>query len=127
VQYNETDFAFISQLMEEEGYFYFFQHSPDGPELVIAESNIAFQTIPDSTLTFRPWQKDYGQARHAARLDGDRRRFGDARRLRSHRRQQAAARHRIHHPRCERGLRPRGVSRARAGVRHRRDRPEIGG
>ena len=59
VQYNETDFAFISRLLEEEGYFYFFQHSPDGHELVIAESNIAFQTIPDSKLTFRPGQKDY--------------------------------------------------------------------
>ena len=59
VQYNETDFAFISRLLEEEGYFYFFQHSPDGHELVIAEFNIAFQTIPDSKLTFRPGQKDY--------------------------------------------------------------------
>ena len=61
VQYNETDFAFISRLLEEEGYFYFFQHSPDGHELVIAESNIAFQTIPDSKLTFRPGQKDYNK------------------------------------------------------------------
>ena len=31
VQYNETDFACISRLMEEEGYFYFFQHSTGRP------------------------------------------------------------------------------------------------
>jgi len=32
VQYRETDFAFVSRLMEEEGIFYWFKHEVDGEE-----------------------------------------------------------------------------------------------
>ncbi len=42
VQYNETDFAFASRLMEEEGYFYFFEHTADKHTLVVANSNSVF-------------------------------------------------------------------------------------
>jgi len=38
VQYNETDFNFISRLMEEEGIYYFFQQSLDNHTLVLADS-----------------------------------------------------------------------------------------
>lgn len=38
VQYNETDFNFISRLMEEEGIFYFFQQTQEGHTLVLADS-----------------------------------------------------------------------------------------
>lgn len=38
VQYRETDFAFVSRLMEEEGIFYFFRHTKDAHELVIGNS-----------------------------------------------------------------------------------------
>jgi len=38
VQYRETDFSFVSRLMEEEGIFYFFKHEKNGHELVIANS-----------------------------------------------------------------------------------------
>ena len=37
VQYNETNFDFISRIMEEEGMYYFFDHGPDGHVLVIAD------------------------------------------------------------------------------------------
>jgi len=37
VQYRETDFAFASRLMEEEGIFYFFTHAPGSHQLVIAD------------------------------------------------------------------------------------------
>ena len=38
VQYQESDFAFVSRLMEEEGIFYYFRHSPeDGHVLVLAD------------------------------------------------------------------------------------------
>ena len=43
VQYNETDFAFISRLMEEVGIFYYFQQSASGHTLVLADSS---QTAP---------------------------------------------------------------------------------
>ena len=91
VQYNETDFAFISRLMEEAGYFYFFQHSPDGHELVIAELNIAFHAIPESEADIPPRAEGIRQARRAACLDGDGPRQGGAERLRPERCQQAAA------------------------------------
>ncbi len=43
VQYRETDLAFISRLMEEEGIFYYFTH--DGPEtMVIGDSPSAYGT-----------------------------------------------------------------------------------
>src|ERR1019366_780556 len=41
VQYNETDLAFVSRLMEEEGIFYFFKHSASGHQLVLADSPLA--------------------------------------------------------------------------------------
>jgi|GEM_PF-353297 len=42
VQYNESDWDFASRLMEDEGIFYFFEHSSNGHTLVItdADSNI---------------------------------------------------------------------------------------
>lgn len=46
VQYRETDFNFISRLMEEEGIFYFFKHTRNGHELVIADSGPAHPDVP---------------------------------------------------------------------------------
>jgi type VI secretion system secreted protein VgrG len=42
VQYRETDLNFVSRLMEEEGIFYFFQHTPDKHTLVLADAATAF-------------------------------------------------------------------------------------
>ena len=38
VQYRESDFAFASRLMEEEGMFYYFQHTEQGCEMVVANT-----------------------------------------------------------------------------------------
>ncbi|HEV8337169.1 MAG TPA: type VI secretion system tip protein TssI/VgrG [Candidatus Polarisedimenticolia bacterium] len=38
VQYQESDFAFLSRLMEEEGIFYFFRHSAGGHTMVLANT-----------------------------------------------------------------------------------------
>ncbi|MCJ8315402.1 MAG: type VI secretion system tip protein VgrG, partial [Saccharospirillaceae bacterium] len=38
-QYNETDFNFISRLMEHEGIFYFFEHDEDKEKLIIADGH----------------------------------------------------------------------------------------
>ncbi|HEX8789719.1 MAG TPA: type VI secretion system tip protein TssI/VgrG [Polyangiaceae bacterium] len=38
VQYRETDFAFVSRLMEEEGIYYFFQHAPGKHTLVLVDA-----------------------------------------------------------------------------------------
>ncbi|MDR1907802.1 MAG: type VI secretion system tip protein VgrG, partial [Holosporales bacterium] len=39
VQYNESNFEFVSRLMEEEGIFYFFEHSASGASMVLADAN----------------------------------------------------------------------------------------
>jgi type VI secretion system secreted protein VgrG len=38
VQYRETDFNFVSRLMEQEGIYYFFEHKDDKHTLVLADS-----------------------------------------------------------------------------------------
>ncbi|MBI3861431.1 MAG: type VI secretion system tip protein VgrG [Planctomycetia bacterium] len=48
VQYRETDFNFVSRLMEEEGIFYFFQHSKDGKHtLVLGDSDKPWSDAED--------------------------------------------------------------------------------
>jgi type VI secretion system secreted protein VgrG len=46
VQYRETDLNFISRLLEEEGIFYFFEHSKDKHLLILGDSTVAYQTLP---------------------------------------------------------------------------------
>jgi type VI secretion system secreted protein VgrG len=47
VQYRETDFQFISRLMEEEGIFYFFEHENGKHTLVLSDSSFAFKPCPN--------------------------------------------------------------------------------
>ncbi len=49
-QYNETSLHFVTRLMEEEGCYYFFEHSSDGHTLVVTNDNNGFTTIPDATV-----------------------------------------------------------------------------
>jgi len=44
-QYRETDFHFISRLLEEEGLFYFFEHRPHAHTMVITDHNNRCQPI----------------------------------------------------------------------------------
>ena len=46
VQYRETDFNFVSRLMEEEGIFYFFRHSADKHELMLADADGPIKEMP---------------------------------------------------------------------------------
>jgi type VI secretion system secreted protein VgrG len=46
VQYRETDFNFVSRLMEEDGIFYFFRYTKNGHKLVISDSNASHQDMP---------------------------------------------------------------------------------
>ncbi|HEV2319247.1 MAG TPA: type VI secretion system tip protein TssI/VgrG, partial [Verrucomicrobiae bacterium] len=55
VQYRETDFNFVSRLMEEEGIYYFFQHQNGKHILTLADSPSAHDPFPGyDTLTYRP-------------------------------------------------------------------------
>jgi type VI secretion system secreted protein VgrG len=46
VQYQESSFNFVSRLMEEEGIFYFFEHTEDKHILVLADDPDAHQPCP---------------------------------------------------------------------------------
>lgn len=46
-QYRETDFNFISRLLEDEGIFYFFEHNDGNHTMVFADSPSSFKPCPD--------------------------------------------------------------------------------
>jgi type VI secretion system secreted protein VgrG len=49
VQYRETDFSFISRLMEDEGIYYFFEHTKSGHKMVIADTPQSHSDVPGLT------------------------------------------------------------------------------
>lgn len=56
VQYRESDFDFISRLMEEEGIFYYFRHTEDGHTVVFANTSQTHVAIPQAaTLYYDPY------------------------------------------------------------------------
>ena len=52
VQYKESDFAFISRLMEEEGIYYFFRHDADRHVMVLCEGAASHQPGQPAKLTY---------------------------------------------------------------------------
>ncbi|MDO8843641.1 MAG: type VI secretion system tip protein VgrG [Methylicorpusculum sp.] len=55
VQYRESDFDFISRLMEHDGIFYYFEHQNNKHTLVITDSNNDWQSISGyQTIPFFP-------------------------------------------------------------------------
>ena len=68
VQYRETDFAFVSRLMENEGIFYFFRHENAKHTLVLADHPSSFKPGPQAELEWQSqpgwmgihaWQQEY--------------------------------------------------------------------
>lgn len=47
VQYNESDWDFLQRWLEREGWFYWFSHTKDGAQLVIADDNADATPIDD--------------------------------------------------------------------------------
>ncbi len=61
VQYRESDFDFLSRLMEEEGIFYFFEHEKDAHTMVIGNTPSLFKARPGyETVPYYP-PTDRGQ------------------------------------------------------------------
>ncbi|WP_319928393.1 type VI secretion system Vgr family protein [Xenorhabdus santafensis] len=46
-QYKETDFDFLSRLMEREGIYYYFQHSKSDHNLILADSPQSHSSLPE--------------------------------------------------------------------------------
>ena len=54
VQYRESDFAFITRLMEEEGLYYYYKHSAERHTLVLCDSPGAHEQGSPPSLVFHP-------------------------------------------------------------------------
>lgn len=52
VQYRETDFAFISRLMEHEGIYYYFTHENGSHKLVLADATSSYYSITDNNVEY---------------------------------------------------------------------------
>ena len=53
VQYRESDFQFASRLMEEEGIYYYFEHTANGHTMVVANTPSSHADVPGPTpITF---------------------------------------------------------------------------
>ncbi|MGH7934838.1 MAG: type VI secretion system Vgr family protein [Candidatus Binataceae bacterium] len=59
VQYRETDFNFVSRLMEQYGIHYFFQHADGRHTLVMADSSTAHQPCPSQSTA--KWYETAGE------------------------------------------------------------------
>lgn len=52
VQYNESDFAFLSRLLEEAGIFYYFRHEKERLLMVLADSTSGCKECKDGKIEF---------------------------------------------------------------------------
>lgn len=58
-QYKESDFDFISRLLEEEGYYYYFEHDAESHKMVICNANSAHHFAPNcESLDFNTYQRN---------------------------------------------------------------------
>ncbi len=64
VQYRETDFAFISRMLEDEGIYYFFKHSSGKHTLILADAMSAHQ--PFSGYAEIPYRQQVDTSRDDA-------------------------------------------------------------
>lgn len=58
VQYRESDFDFVSRLMEEVGIFYFFRFDADRHVLVLADSKGAYNDCDQNEVEYAPGQQE---------------------------------------------------------------------
>ncbi|MCH5373787.1 MAG: type VI secretion system tip protein VgrG, partial [Planctomycetes bacterium] len=52
VQYRETDFNFVSRLMEQEGICYYFKHEKGKHTLILADQKTAYEKCPEGEVDF---------------------------------------------------------------------------
>lgn len=72
VQYRETDFNFLSRLMEQEGIFYYFKHRDGAHQMVITDHKNGYDSLPESKVDF---PVDTGSSAIADHLTSWERRF----------------------------------------------------
>jgi type VI secretion system secreted protein VgrG len=69
VQYRESDWNFASRLMEEEGIFYFFEHTEDSHKLIMADVSSVHEPTPGkSQIPFRDPELGVGEQEQVSRF-----------------------------------------------------------
>jgi type VI secretion system secreted protein VgrG len=58
VQYRESDFAFVSRLMEQEGIYYFFDHRDGRHVMVLCDGKASHENSPYELLSYMPAKQD---------------------------------------------------------------------
>ena len=70
VQYQESDLAFISRLLEEEGIFYFFRHEDGNDIMVLGDGPHAIEAAPHAShLAYRDHPHLYEEVIHSVRAE----------------------------------------------------------
>jgi type VI secretion system secreted protein VgrG len=72
VQYGESDFAFISRLMEQEGLYYFFAHGRDRHTMMVCDAPAAHKPSRHPSLIYNPDAANVGNADSALRAAAQR-------------------------------------------------------
>ena len=54
VQYGESDFAFVSRLLEEEGLYYFYKHEASAHRMIICDKPSSHRDLPVGKLHYNP-------------------------------------------------------------------------
>lgn len=54
VQYGESDFAFVSRLLEEEGLYYFYNHEASAHRMIICDKPSSHRELPIGKLHYNP-------------------------------------------------------------------------
>jgi type VI secretion system secreted protein VgrG len=65
-QYSESDFHFLSRLMEENGIFYWFEHSDQDHKIVLADSRSAYADCPLSATIPFAWNEKGAEGSYGA-------------------------------------------------------------
>lgn len=74
VQYRETDYAFVSRLMEQHGLYYYFEHGGGKATMVICDSRSSHKTIPGlATLEHIPQSTQRREIQHVYTWTSERR------------------------------------------------------
>jgi type VI secretion system secreted protein VgrG len=68
VQYGESDFHFVSRLMEEEGIYYFFKHSDGSHQMVVTDLPSKHPTVPGQSRVI--YEEVIGEDRTDMRVTG---------------------------------------------------------
>jgi len=75
VQYGESDFTFITRLFEEEGIYYYFDHSEDKHEMVLCVQPSNHQVATPQNITFNPHSENLANVDSAIRTLSDRKHY----------------------------------------------------